>query len=85
MTRVVEFKRGPTTYQIDSAVMFDIRMRMHDWHPSDLAEEMGVSVGCVYAIRSGRTKWPRGHTFFALLKALDIELRLYAVKEQRYL
>lgn len=74
-----------TSYVIDDEVMFDIRMRLHDWDAKDAAEEMDVSVACVYGIRNGRTKWPRPKTFFALLELLDLQLRLYDTKNQKYL
>lgn len=39
-----------------------------------LANRIGVSVSCIFAIRAGRTKWPRSHTFFGLLAVLDLEM-----------
>lgn len=85
MSKVIRLPNKVTPYRIDEDMMNDLRMRMHVYEPKELAEMMGVSVGCVYALRSGRTKWPRGRTLFALLAALDIDLRLYDVKNQRYL
>ena len=76
---------GLTDYAIDEQVMNDLRLRMYNYKPKELAEMLGVSVSCVYALKSGRTKWPRGKTLFALLEALDIKLRLYDAKAQRYL
>ena len=69
-------KKKSTTYAVSEQVMYDLRMKMHEWYPKDLAEEMNVSVACVYAIRSGRTKWPRGKTFFALVDALGLQFVL---------
>lgn len=42
--------------------------------PELLANRVGVSASCIFAIRAGRTKWPRPHTFFGLLSALDLEM-----------
>lgn len=53
-----------------------LRMKMHEWHHEELSKRVGVSVSCIMAIRSGRTKWPRPATFFGLLDALDLEMVL---------
>lgn len=84
MGNVVRFRDGQS-FHIPDDVMQALRLRMYNYDVADLAEYMGVSKSCVYAIRNGKTKWPRGDTLFALLNALDVELRLYAVQEQRYI
>lgn len=58
------------------AAMSTIRWEMHNHYPRDLADEVGCSVSCIYAIRSGRTKWPRHHTFFRLCDYLGLKLYL---------
>lgn len=40
----------------------------------DVADTIGKSLSCLYAIRSGRTKWPRGSTLFDLLNYFDMEM-----------
>jgi transcriptional regulator with XRE-family HTH domain len=52
------------------SVMNIIRMDVYKHHPSAIAKAIGVSTGTIYAIRSGRTKWPRHETIFALAKYL---------------
>jgi hypothetical protein len=76
MTNVIALRKTKQGYRLPEAVMNDLRLKMYHWHPTDLAEVCGVSVACIYAIRSNRTKWPRGETLFAILAALDIELIL---------
>lgn len=56
--------------------MYKVRMEMYEHHISDLSDHTGISKGCLYAIRSGRTKWPRGNTFFTLIKALRLTMYL---------
>lgn len=90
MTNVIELKevkrgRSVTHYTVDEQVMNDIRIRMYKYDTNDLAFAMGVTPSCVRSIRNGRTKWPRGRTFFALLDALGLEFRLYDANAKRYL
>lgn len=51
-----------------------VRSHMYGHDPELLAKRVGVSKSCIWAIRSGRTKWPRSGTFFALLIVLDLEM-----------
>jgi transcriptional regulator with XRE-family HTH domain len=74
-----------TSYEVPEAVMNDLRLRLYEFDSHSAAERMGVSEATYYAIRANRTKWPRPKTFFALLKLLEIEMRLYDVKSQEYL
>ena len=88
MTNVIKIeKRGNTitSYSVDEQVMNELRLRMYQHEAKDLAALMRVTPSCIYSIKSGRTKWPRGRTLFALLTALEIEFRLYDIKNQRYL
>lgn len=38
--------------------------------PALLAIRVGVSTSCIYAIRSGKTKWPRKETLFSICRVL---------------
>lgn len=58
------------------AAMHVLRMEMYKHEYKTLAEKVGVSTSCIMAIRSGRTKWPRPHTFFGLLRELELEMYL---------
>jgi DNA-binding phage protein len=42
----------------------------------ELAQEVGLSASTLFAIRSGRTKWPRHNTIFSLINALGLEMVL---------
>lgn len=68
----LQIKKVGKTYSLPEHVMNDVRTRMYEFTVSDLADEIGVSKSCIYAIRRGTTSWPRGATFFGLLKALDL-------------
>ena len=46
----------------------------------DLADSLDLSYGCLYAIREGRTKWPRKKTLDVLLPALDLKMVLIDAK-----
>lgn len=56
--------------------MYVLRRAIDGRNIYDLSKEVGVSASCLYAISSGRTKWPRPNTFFGLLRALDLEMYL---------
>lgn len=45
-----------------------------------IAEGLGLSVGTLYAIRSGRTQWPRHTTLFSLLPALGLGLYVRKIR-----
>ena len=83
--KVTPLRRKPKSYQIDEHVMNDIRLRLYYYDAKFIAEKTGLSLAAIYHTRSGRTKWPRSHTFFALIKFLDLEMHLYDVKAHRYL
>jgi hypothetical protein len=53
-----------------------VRNAMYGHELDILSTRVGVSQSCLYAIRAGRTKWPRHGTFFALIDALDLEMVL---------
>jgi DNA-binding XRE family transcriptional regulator len=51
-----------------------LRLDMHNMDAGLLATRIGVSVSCIYAIRSGRTKWPRHETMFAICRVLGWQI-----------
>lgn len=42
----------------------------------DLAEEAGVTYGCLYNIREGKTQWPRKKTLEKLLPLVGLKMEL---------
>lgn len=79
-TNVISIPHKPSrSYGVRDAeeAMIVVRNAIYEHgDPELLANRIGVSVSCIFAIRSGRTKWPRSHTFFGLLSALDLEMSL---------
>lgn len=76
--RVTPFIPRPRVFDSREAVMDLIRAELYAY-PMDyasLAREIGIREGTLYAVRSGRTKWPQPHTFFGLVKALGLEVQL---------
>ena len=61
-------------YKNGEALMDAIRAHMYDDAPQAIADGINKSLACVYAIRSGRTKWPRDDTIWALLDFFGLEL-----------
>lgn len=59
-----------------SLLMNIVRDRMHDWDVKALSIRSGLSTAALYALRSGRTRWPRDTSLRALLPLLGLELRL---------
>lgn len=57
-------------------VMVVLRDQLYSYDLKLLAVRVGVSVRCLQAIRSGRTRWPRPTTFFSLIDVLGFELIL---------
>lgn len=41
-----------------------------------LAVRTGLSVGCISALRNGRTRWPRDTTMFIVLEVLDLRMEI---------
>lgn len=41
-----------------------------------IAQEMGLSSSTIHNIASRKTKWPRPHTFFAILNHYNVKLDL---------
>ena len=84
VVQITRPKGKATSYRLSSTLMNRIRLRMHWYDSAELAESVGVSKSCIYAIKSGRTKWPRGTTFFELCRALDLEVHIYDAKTSQY-
>ena len=61
-------------------VMNMIRMELYDYNVSDLSDMTMLSKSCFYAIKAGRTKWPRGSTLFTILLVLGYEMRIVRVR-----
>lgn len=57
-------------------VMHTIRYHMQYQDLEYLAEEIGVSLSCLYLIANGTTKWPRPKTFFGLINTMQLEMIL---------
>lgn len=77
MTNIVPMRKRKSEYLgIANAetAMNVIRLAMYPYDAHTMARRCDVSVSCIYAIRSGRTKWPRHATFFMLLHVLDLEM-----------
>lgn len=85
MTNVVQFRVGHTSFEVSEELMNKVRLKMYEHNIETLAVLIGRTPSCLRSIRSGRTKWPHAKTLFALLKALELELRLYDTHAQRYL
>lgn len=61
----------------DRAALMDVLRRdLYNQDLEMLSVRIGVSVSCLYAIRSGRTKWPRHTTLLTLIHVLGYELWL---------
>lgn len=50
-----------------------------------LAGYTGISVACLNALRSGRTRWPRPTTMFTVCEALGLEMQLVRTNGKPYL
>lgn len=61
----------------DRAALMDVLRRdLYNQDLETLSIRIGVSISCLYAIRSGRTKWPRHTTLLTLIHVLGYELWL---------
>lgn len=58
------------------ALMGVVQRDLYVWDLEMLANRVGVSKSTLYAIRSGRTKWPRHATLLTLIHVLGYELWL---------
>ena len=55
-----------------------IRMKMYQYDIDELADDIGVTTSCLYAVRRGSTIWPRPKTFFGPINAMDMKLLITA-------
>ena len=72
----------PRVFDSREALMDVIRHELHDFDSKELkivASQSDVTVSTLYAIRSGRTMWPRHKTFFNLINALGLQVELRRV------
>ena len=76
MKRIVTIPLKGGRMDRPAEVMNLIRMEIYSVHTKTFAEACGVSTGCIYAIRRGKTKWPRGMTLFSILTELGYEIRV---------
>jgi hypothetical protein len=58
------------------ALMDALRKDLYERDLVALANYVGVSASALYAIRAGRTKWPRHATLLTLIHVLKYELWL---------
>jgi hypothetical protein len=66
-------------------IMNLVRDKLYEYgDPKILAEVSGLNVGTIYAIRSGRTVWPRPNTLFTLLPLLGLKFELVEVRKITY-
>ena len=68
----IHIRKFGQTFQVAEDVMNRLRLKMYEWDVDYLAEVAGVNSRTIYAIRSGRTLWPRGTTLFGILKAMNL-------------
>lgn len=80
---LLEFGAKPrATYSYSAKIanadqaMNKLRIEMYHYDIEKMAEHIGVSTACLYAVRGGRTKWPRPKTFFGLVEYLEFDMHL---------
>lgn len=73
--QVVRLNTPKTIISADSLTV-ELRREMYAHDVDWLAAQAGVRTSTIYAIRSGRTKWPRGTTLFPILRAMGYTLVL---------
>ena len=56
-----------------------VRLDCYNYHPTELADSIGVSAATIYSFRSGRTKWPRPNTLFPILDFLGYKIAITKV------
>ena len=57
-------------------LMAVVRDAMHTESVRSLARDAGVSPSALYAIRRGKTRWPRDYTLFALTTLTGIRIHV---------
>lgn len=73
-SNVVKMERRYHGVHDAEAAMTVVRNAMEPHDVKWIAMKCAVSTGCIYAIKNGKTKWPRATTFFQLLYVLDLEM-----------
>jgi predicted transcriptional regulator len=78
--RELRLADGRVLFILDNSeeVMQKLRDMLYETELSfdQIAKDVGVSVSTLYAIRSGRTKWPRPNTMFGILEYLKAKMAL---------
>lgn len=57
-----------------AAMMTVVRDAMHTEDVRTMARQTQLSKSALYAIRRGKTKWPRDYTLFAITTILGVEV-----------
>lgn len=57
-------------------IMQEIRDHLNQKEPKVVAAYTGLSRSCIYALRNGKTKWPRGTTVDCVLDACGLKIML---------
>ena len=63
----------PATDEVERSLL-QLRMATYNVDPYTLADKCRCSLSTIYSFRSGRTRWPRDRTLFALCRALNFEI-----------
>lgn len=72
-----------TTVNSGHELMDVVRDAMTTENVRDMARLTQVSTSALYAIRRGKTKWPRDYTLFALGVILDLEITVTRRRRRR--
>lgn len=62
-------------------MMAVVRDALHGEDVYRLSKRIGVSTSAIYAIRRGKTRWPRDYTLFAI--NLDLGIEIFARRKKR--
>ena len=80
-------KQREVTPQVERAdmlraeVMDEVRAALYEYGDmEELAGITGKSTGCLYAIRSGRTRWPRWDTLFQIMPHIGLALTVRRIR-----
>jgi transcriptional regulator with XRE-family HTH domain len=55
-------------------IMSMVRDALHNVRIYELSKRVGLSQSTIYAIRRGKTRWPRDYTLFAITYDLGMEI-----------
>jgi transcriptional regulator with XRE-family HTH domain len=64
-------------------IMDAVRDELDGEPVATLAVRTGLSKSTIYAIRRGKTRWPRDYTLFALTYDLGLEVRVVKTRRNR--